>query len=213
MLSWNGRLRIKVHIFGKIYILGHGNEINRFASGHFSNVMRLFFIIYSQRASDMIYRNLRAWSQVYTCDCKWLRLRARPMGILTRNFNFPHLHLPFLIPLHDITGRTASCVAICLKYHVIITNATQSCHNCTLYRQSSNTSQILKLVRYYAVIISRYGILPCKLGGKWCSLLWQIRQNSSKISMDRLIKVDDKMLIHKIHVSYISSLDRNWYVV
>ena len=78
------------------------------------------------------------------------------------------------------------------EYHVK-TNATYSCHNHTLYQQSSNMSRILKLVRYYAVIISPYGKFPCKHGAKRCSLLWQKRQNSRKISMDRLIKVDGKL--------------------
>ena len=57
---------------------------------------------------------------------------------------------------------------------------------------------ILKLVRYYAVIISRCGKLPCKHGGKRCSLLWQKRQKSSKILMDRLIKVDEKTSVSNI---------------
>ena len=44
-----------------------------------------------------------------------------------------------------------------------------------------------------------------KHGGKW-SLLWQNRQNSSEISMDRLIKLDEKTLVSNIiHVSYIRS--------
>ena len=79
------------------------------------------------------------------------------------------------------------------KYHVK-TNATYSCHNRTLYRRSSNMSWILRLVRYYAVIISRCGKLKCKHGGKRCSLalLWQKHQNSSKISMDRFVMVDEK---------------------
>ena len=70
------------------------------------------------------------------------------------------------------------------KYHVK-TNATYSCHNRTLYRRSSNMSWILRLVRYYAVIISRCGKLKCKHGGKRCSLalVWQKHQNSSKISI------------------------------
>ena len=92
------------------------------------------------------------------------------------------------------------------NYHVI-TNATYSCHNHTLCLRISNTSQILKLVRYYAVIISRCGKLPCKHGGKWCLLLWQKRQNSSKILMDQLIKVDEKTSVnymnHIIHRSFL----------
>ena len=44
----------------------------------------------------------------------------------------------------------------------------------------------------------------CKHGGKQCSLLRQKHQNSNKISMDRLIKVDEKMLVSNIiHVSYV----------
>ena len=78
----------------------------------------------------------------------------------------------------------------------------------TLYRRSSNTSRILKLVCYFAVIISRCRKLwnGCKHGGKRCSLLWQKRQNSSKISMARLIKVYKKTSVSNIiYVSYIRS--------
>ena len=57
------------------------------------------------------------------------------------------IHLP------DITGRTALAVrpdAVNAKYHVI-TNAT---YNRDPVAGKFNTSQILKLLRYYAVILA-----------------------------------------------------------
>ena len=62
----------------------------------------------------------------------------------------------------------------------------------------------------YVAMLWLYRIVEssgCKHGRKRCSLLWQKRQNSSKISMDRLIKVDEKTSVSNIiHVSYIRSL-------
>ena len=40
----------------------------------------------------MIYRNLRAWSLVYTCA-----IAGKAKGNSNKKFNFPHLHLPFPI--------------------------------------------------------------------------------------------------------------------
>ena len=113
------------------------------------------------------------------------------------------------LTLPDITDRTALTVwsdVLNANYHVI-TNATCSCHNRTLCWRSSNMSRILKLVRYYAVIISRCGNLSgCKHCGKRCSLPWQKNQNSSKILMYRLMKVDEKTSLNNIiHVRNIRS--------
>ena len=106
----------------------------------------------------------------------------------------------------NLPDITESCAARCLKRQISCHKNRYICHNCTLYRQRSNTLRILKLVRYYAVIKSRCGKLPCKHGGKRCLLLWQKRHNSSKISMDHLIKVDEKTSVSNIiHASYIRS--------
>ena len=62
------------------------------------------------------------------------------------------------LKLPDITGRAALAVrpdVVNAKYHVI-TNAT---YNRDPVPRSSNTSRILTLVRYYAVIIARCGKL------------------------------------------------------
>ena len=82
-----------------------------------------------------------------------------------------------LFQLAWYTGCTALAVQqdvlINTKYHVK-TNATYSCHLSGKFRsRSSHMSRILKIVCYYAVIISHYGKLPCKHGGKRCSLIWQ----------------------------------------
>ena len=61
--------------------------------------------------------------------------------------------------LSDITGRTALAVrpdVVNAKYHVI-TNATYNRN--PVIGEVSNTSRILTLVRYYAVIIARCGKL------------------------------------------------------
>ena len=62
------------------------------------------------------------------------------------------------VGLPDITGRAALAVrpdTVNAKYHVI-TNAT---YNRDPVPAKFNTSRILKLVRYYAVIIARCGKL------------------------------------------------------
>ena len=56
----------------------------------------------------------------------------------------------------------------------------------------------------------------CKHGGKQCSQLRQKCQNSSKISMDRLIKLDEKTSVSNIidnSYQLHKKLDRNSYVV
>ena len=80
------------------------------------------------------------------------------------------------------------------KYHVI-TNAaySYSCLNrdpvLAKFKHVTNI-ETCTLLSYHVVESS-----GCKHGGKRCSLLWQKRQNFSKISMDRLIKVDEKMWV------------------
>ena len=55
------------------------NCIRTFFKWHAAIFHYSLIIIYFQRASDMIHRNLWAWqvSWVYTCNCKWLRARPR----------------------------------------------------------------------------------------------------------------------------------------
>ena len=80
-----------------------------------------------------------------------------------------------LLKLPDITGRTALAVrpdVVNAKYHVI-TNAT---YNRTPYRRSSNTSRIVKFVRYYAVIIARCG-KRC-MQTRWKSVLAALTKTS-----------------------------------
>ena len=75
----------------------------------------------------------------------------------------------FINGLPDITGRTALAVwPDVLNANHVITNATYSSVTiATLYRRSANMSRILKLVRYYAVIIS-----PC--GKLWMQTWWKM---------------------------------------
>ena len=103
--------------------------------------------------------------------------------------------------------RSFSCAARCqnTKYHVI-TNATYSCHNRdpvpAMFKHVTNIETCTLLCCDHITLESS----GCKHGGKQCSLLWQKHQNSSEISVDRLIKVDEKMSVSNIiHVSYIRS--------
>ena len=61
----------------------------------------------------------------------------------------------------------------------------------------------LKLVRYYAVIVSSCGKLWMQTWWKTVlAALTKTRQNSSKILMDRLTKADEKMSVSNIiHVT------------
>ena len=112
-----------------------------------------------------------------------------------------------MLPNCPITGHTAfSCAARCLKRQI-------SCHY-KRYIQLSQSGPCIGEVQtrheywnLYVTMLWLYHVVEssgCKHGGKRCSLLWQKRQNSSKISMDRLIKVDEKTSVSNIiHVSYI----------
>ena len=96
-----------------------------------------------------------------------------------------------------------SCVARCLKRQI-------SCHNKRYIQLSqSRPCTCHKYWNLYVTMLWSYHVVEssgCKYGGKQCSLLWQKCQNSSKISMDRLIKRDKKMSVSNIiHVSYIRS--------
>ena len=92
-----------------------------------------------------------------------------------------------------------------------------SCHNkrCIQLSQSQPcTGKVQTCHEYwnlYVTMLWSYRVVEssgCKhgLGGKRRSLLWQKHQTSSKISINRLIKVDEKMSVSNIiHVSYIRS--------
>ena len=95
---------------------------------------------------------------------------------------------PFFLP--DITARTA-LIAVRPDVFMPIIMSQQTLHTAvtiaTLY-QHSNTSRILKLVCYYAVIISLCGKLWMQTWWKTVLAALQKCQSSSKIWMDRLIK-------------------------
>ena len=94
---------------------------------------------------------------------------------------------------HDDAALSVRPDVLNAKNHVI-TNATYSYHNRdpvpAKFKHVTNieTCTLSMLWSYHIVESS-----GCKHGGKQCSLLWQKRQNSSKISMDRLIKEDKKV--------------------
>ena len=116
-----------------------------------------------------------------------------------------------IINLPDTTGRTALAKAVRpdvlnAKYHVII-NATYSCHNRdpvpAKFKHITNIETCTFTILWSYHVVESSG---CKHAAKHWSLLWQKHQNSSKVSMDRLIKVDKKTSVSNIiHVSYIRS--------
>ena len=120
---------------------------------------------------------------------------------------------PFNVPGDSSSGFAQynwphcwSCAARYLKRQI-------SCHNKHYIQLSQSqpcTGKVQKRHEYwnlYVTMLWSYRVVEssgCKHGGKQCSLLRQKRQNSSKISMDRLIKVDEKTSVSNIiHISYI----------
>ena len=108
-------------------------------------------------------------------------------------------HLP------DITGRTAfSCAARWLKRQISCRNKRYTSRPCTGDVQTRHQYWNLYVT---TCMLWSYRVMEssgCKHGGKRYLLLWQKGQNSSKISMDQLIKVDEKTSMSNIiHVSYL----------
>ena len=134
-------------------------------------------------------------------------VRVSVMLIFSKFMN----NLSISLDLPDITGRTASAVrpdVLNAKYHVI-TNATYSCHNHDAVSvKFKHVTNIETCTLLYAVIISRCRNMDANMvenGGHCFDQNGEKRQNSRKISMDRLIKVYEKTSVSNIiHVSYIS---------
>ena len=106
--------------------------------------------------------------------------------------------------------RLCLCLCLCSEFAKSLI-----CHNKRYIQLSQSrpcTGEVHTRHEYwnlYVTMLWSYHIVEssgCKHGGKRCSLLWQKRQNSSKISMDRLIKRYEKTSVSNIiHVSYIRS--------
>ena len=124
---------------------------------------------------------------------KWptCNTRSRPSLSEIARYNWPH---------------SFSCAARGCKCQI-------SCHNkryIQLSQSRPRTSEVQTRHEFwnlYVTMLWSYhvvGSFACKHGGNRCSLLWQKHQNSRKISMDRLIKMYEKMSVSNIiHVSYI----------
>ena len=110
--------------------------------------------------------------------------------------------------------RSFSCAARWLKRQI-------SCHNKRYVQLSQSrpcTGEVLTNIETCTLLCCDHTTLywessGCKYGGKRCSLLWQKRQNSSKILMDRVIKVYEKTSVSNIIKCQLhKKLDRNSYV-